>query len=84
MYIIGVCCTGFVLGGGAVGKKGEKEAKDKLSLKWSTPKTSSLELQPCTSAYRVSPTNVSTPFSSSGEVVFADGKSSLLKSDPEI
>jgi hypothetical protein len=51
---------GFVLGGGAVGKKGEKEAKDKLSLKWSTPKTSSLELQPCTSAYRVSPTNVTS------------------------
>ena len=63
-----MCRTGFVLGGGAVGKKGEKEAKDRLSLKWSTPKTSSLELQPCTSAYRVTPTSVSTPFSSSREL----------------
>ena len=53
--------TGFVLGGSAVGKKGEggRETKDRLSLKWSTPKTSSLDLQPCTSAYRVTPTNVS-------------------------
>ena len=59
-----MCVAGFVLGGGAMGKKGEggKEGRDRLSLKWSTPKTSSLELQNCTSAYRVTPTNVSLKY----------------------
>ena len=40
-----------------MGKKGE--GGDRLVLKWSTPKTSTLDLQYCTSAFRVTPTNVS-------------------------
>lgn len=53
---------GFTLGASASGKKGDsgKDGKERLTLKWSTPKTSTLDLQRCTSAYRVTPTNVTS------------------------
>ncbi len=40
--------------------KKDSSTKD-VVLKWSTPKSSSLELQRCTSAYRVTPSDVRKP-----------------------
>ena len=54
---------GYGLGAPIATKKDLKDKdtphRDAVMLKWSTPKSTSLELQFCTSAYRVTPTNVS-------------------------
>ena len=56
-------CEGYGLGAPISAKKEPKDKdtphKDAIMLKWSTPKSTSLELQFCTSAYRVTPMNVS-------------------------
>jgi len=49
---------GYALGSQSVTRR-DGQHRDAVTLKWSTPKATSLELQFCTSAYRVTPSNVS-------------------------
>ena len=53
--------SGYGLGPNVLSKREAKEAvhKDVVLLKWSTPRTTSMDLQFCTSAYRVTPSDVS-------------------------
>lgn len=50
--------AGYTLGPAPVMKKAGLQ-KDVVTLRWSTPKSAPLDLQFCTSAYRVTPNNVS-------------------------
>jgi hypothetical protein len=52
-----ILTLGYSLGPNVPSKKDHRDIT--VTLKWSTPKSTSMDLQFCTSAYRVTPSNVS-------------------------
>ena len=54
MYILG-----YIPGSTGMSQGGRESDKDAVVLRWSTPKSMNLDLQYCSSVYRVTPADVS-------------------------
>ena len=59
VYLHVLYILGYIPGSTGMSQGGRESDKDAVILRWSTPKSMNLDLQYCSSVYRVTPADVS-------------------------